>query len=145
MAEQARRNHPRVVDDDHIVRTRICSELLETRINPRLLAAIDHEHPRSVSLFEGRLRDQLSRKLVIKISDPHLCVFIRGWMFVMEDGGELCAEQQNQTRNVAPCQNRYDRADRSVNLIVVKVMKTQGEDVLRHFPQEPPEKRCRLR
>ena len=52
----------------------------------------------------------------------------------MENGGELCAEEQNQTRNIAPRENGDDRADRSIDLIVVKVMKAQGEDVLRDFP-----------
>src|SRR5262245_36100684 len=64
-------------------------------------------------------------------------------MLVMEDGGELCAEEKDQTRNIAPRKNSDDRADRSVNLIVVKVMKTQSEDVLRDFPQQSRQKRTR--
>ena len=59
----------------------------------------------------------------------------------MEDGGELCAEEQDQTRNVAPRENSDDSTDRSIDLIVVKVMQAQGEDVLRDFPQQSGEKR----
>ncbi len=57
-------------------------------------------------------------------------------MLVVEDGCELGAEEQDQTRNVAPRENSDDSAYRSINLIVVKVMKAQGEDVLRDFPQQ---------
>src|SRR6185436_17112213 len=64
-------------------------------------------------------------------------------MLVMEHGGELSAEEQDQTRNVAPRQYSDDRADRSVNLIVVKVVKTQREDVLCYFPQQSCDKRAR--
>src|SRR5215217_993305 len=64
-------------------------------------------------------------------------------MLVMEDGRELCAEEQDQTRNIAPGENSDDSADRSINLIVVKVMKTQGEDILRDFPQQSREECAR--
>ena len=61
----------------------------------------------------------------------------------MEDGGELCAEEEDQTRNIAPRENSDDSADRSIDLIVVKVVKAQGEDVLRDFPQQSSDKRAR--
>ena len=52
----------------------------------------------------------------------------------MEHCRELRAEEQDQTRNVAPRQDRDHRADRSIDLIVVKVVKAEGDDVLRDFP-----------
>src|SRR6185369_9989705 len=64
-------------------------------------------------------------------------------MLVVEDGGELCAEEQDQTRNIAPRENSDDSADRSIDLIVVKVVKAQGEDILRDFPQQARKKRAR--
>src|SRR6185436_15632906 len=64
-------------------------------------------------------------------------------MLVMEHGGELSAEERDQTRDVAPRQYSYDGADRSVDLIVVKIVKAQGEDVLRDFPQESRDKCAR--
>ena len=57
----------------------------------------------------------------------------------MEDGRELRAEHQDQTRHIAPRENSDDSADRSIDLIVVKVMKAQGEDVLRDFPEQSRE------
>ena len=60
----------------------------------------------------------------------------------MEDGRELRAEEQDQTRNVAPRQDRDHSADGSIDLIVVKVTQTPGKNVLRNFPQEAREKRA---
>src|SRR5215213_5991586 len=64
-------------------------------------------------------------------------------MLVMEHRCELGAKHQDQTRNVAPRENSDDSADRSIDLIVVKVMKAQREDVLSDFPQQSGEKRAR--
>ena len=61
----------------------------------------------------------------------------------MEHRRELGAEEQDQTRNIAPRENSDYSADRSVNLIVMKVMKTQREDVLRKFPQQSRNKCAR--
>jgi hypothetical protein len=41
------------------------------RIAPGTLCAIKDEHSRCVSLFEGLLRDQFLRKLVIEVRDVH--------------------------------------------------------------------------
>src|ERR1051325_2451727 len=71
MSDQARRNHARVVHDDDVVGTKMLSELIESRIAPLLSRAIEHEHPRGVTLFERCLRDELGRKLVIKLGDSH--------------------------------------------------------------------------
>ena len=52
----------------------------------------------------------------------------------MEDGSELCAKQQDQTRNIAPGQHCHDCADGSVNLIVVKVVQTRAQRCTSQFP-----------
>src|SRR5689334_906773 len=66
-SDQARGNHARVVYDHDIVRSKLISELMKIRISPLLPGTIEYEHPRSVTLCERRLRDELGRKLVIKL------------------------------------------------------------------------------
>jgi ABC-type enterochelin transport system ATPase subunit len=66
----------------------IASELPEARISPRLLAAIEHKHSRSISSFKRRLRDEIWRKVVIEIRDMHLAgIFGLSRMLAMEDCG----------------------------------------------------------
>jgi len=55
----------------------------------------------------------------------------------MEDDGELRAEQEDEARHVAPREHGDDRADRAVNLIIVKIVQARREDVLRRLPQQP--------
>ena len=133
MAGQSRGNYARVVYDDHIVGTKMTREFFEARISPCLLVTIEHEHSRSISRFERRLRDEISWKLVIEIRDVHLHDVAEG-MFAVEDGGELGAKQQYQTRNITPGKYSDDSANRSIDLIVVKIIEAPGEDVLRYFP-----------
>ena len=66
-------------------------------------------------------------------------------MFVVEDGRELRAKEQDQTRNITPRQHGDHSADRAIDLIVVKVIQARRKDVLRNFPQQPREKRARQR
>ena len=61
----------------------------------------------------------------------------------MKHCGELCAKEKYQTGNVTPRQHCDYSADRSVNLIVMKVMKAQSEDVFRDFPQQSREECAR--
>ena len=65
--DQTRGNHARVVYYNDIVRTKVLRELIEVRIGPLLLFTIEHEHSRSITLFERCLRDEVSRKVVIKL------------------------------------------------------------------------------
>ena len=58
----------------------------------------------------------------------------------MEDCSELGAEEEDQTRNVAPRQHSNDCTDGTVNLIVVKVAEAGCKNVLRDFPQRARKK-----
>lgn len=67
---------------------------------------------------------------------------MRRRVLLVKDYGELRAEQQDQTRHVAPRQHRDDCADRAVNLIIMKIVQARREDELRGFPQKSGDDRA---
>ena len=66
-------------------------------------------------------------------------------MFAMEYAGQLRAKKQNEAGNVSPRQHRDHRADRAVDLIVVKVIQAPREGILRAFPKEAADNCARNR
>src|SRR5258707_15831085 len=64
-------------------------------------------------------------------------------MFIVEHGGKLRPEEKYQTRHVTPGQYCYHRADRAINLIVVKIIQAPGKDILCQLPKKATQKSAR--
>src|ERR1041385_8485283 len=58
----------------------------------------------------------------------------RARVLLVEDDGELRAEHEDEAGDVAPREHGDDRADRAVNLVVVKILEARSEDVLAGLP-----------
>ena len=64
-------------------------------------------------------------------------------MLAMKYAGKLGPKKQDQARDITPGQDGHYRADRSINLIVMKIIQTPGKDVLCCFPQKAANQRSR--
>src|SRR5258705_7919489 len=64
-------------------------------------------------------------------------------MFIVEHGGKLRPEEKYQTRHVTPGKYCYHRADRAINLIVVKIIQAPGKDILCQLPKKATQKGAR--
>jgi hypothetical protein len=66
-----RRNHPRVVDDDKLVRGKLVGQLAEPAVADFPARPVVDEQPRVVAAFQRPLSDQFRRQRVIELGELH--------------------------------------------------------------------------
>jgi len=54
----------------------------------------------------------------------------------MEDAAQLGAEEENEAGYVSPDQHGHDRAHRTINLIVIKIIQAPREYIFRRLPKQ---------
>src|SRR5277367_1109694 len=69
--QQPRRNHPAVVQHQHIARAKQFGKLAKPAIAPLAALAIQLQHPRARPLLSGLLRNQLVGKVEVEIGNQH--------------------------------------------------------------------------
>ena len=70
-ADQSRRKHFRIVDDEDVARPEQLGKIAELTMNEGASLAVEHQQPAAAS-FNGRLlRDQFVRKLEIEVGNVH--------------------------------------------------------------------------
>ena len=69
--QDPRRDHARVVDDEAVARAQQIRELGKHVVFQASAGAVDHEEPRCVPRWGGRLRDQLGRQIVVELRQVH--------------------------------------------------------------------------
>ena len=67
MADQARRHHARIIENQCISRLNILLQVIEMIVADRLLHRIEHHEPRCIPRLDRRLCNALFRKFIIKI------------------------------------------------------------------------------
>jgi hypothetical protein len=69
--DQARREHPRVVQDEHVTRPQKTRQVADERAFRAARHAIEDEEPGGPAGLGRRLRDELRRQLEVEVGDEH--------------------------------------------------------------------------